>query len=475
MAAATGTMSVPAVYGRADTADTATLDVHVERYSAGAPQGHLILLAGGPGQDAASWRGDVAAFAAMMGEDFCIYLMDHRGLGKSSRPFSRDSTEWQTRLGERMHEAGMDPAWFSISNAARDVASLARLVRANCPESRRIVLLGVSYGGLLAARAVAIRPALFDWLLLDSPSMLEGRFARDKDESFWTGCLRNRTCRKFAHSKRLIRRVYDRVARGTRRNACVRQAERAGEARIVDFLRPFLHDTIPDAGASASAESRVHPAMLVVPFVLQAYQCPDARLFARSILRKMVKLRGPLEGRGEARDGSYGAVNSFINNYIVCSEIFGFAHRRAPAQCTDDSSPVSVADQCCLYNHYREACGRLREHCYGPDEYAANPISTDRTKIVLLLGSMDLKTPPRPAHDWLSGVRAAAKIMLAFNTLGHSLLPEAPCAALLFRVIREESPLGDLRTCVRRANEQGLDWSFSEEYTFAAQWWTGLH
>ena len=154
-----------------------TIPLFVRRYlpqprGAGQSKGQLWLIPGGPGQGGA----EIAPMASMFkDEPYTIVIADHRGTGRSAflgcpDAESTDSpggpkiilSEWpgciQHLEREWTHE-GLHG--FSTTNAARDVRFVASRIKkeevgSNPDADYKVVLLGSSYGTLVAGRAVLI-------------------------------------------------------------------------------------------------------------------------------------------------------------------------------------------------------------------------------------------------------------------------------------------------------------------------------
>lgn len=451
-----GYLSVSKYYSQtSQLANSDKIRIYVERHQHlhVVPKSHLIMLAGGPGQKSTVWKDELPYFAKLAGPQTAFYVLDHRGLGKSA-PFCSDLDDnWQHR-GTYLND---DPRYISTTNAAHDVARLAVAIRRQSNGPVRLALLGVSYGGLWAARVVTIYPRLFDWLLLDSPSQVRGRFSSRNDGAFWKNCLRSGTCQRLIGSKRRARKIYKSLLQGKRRNRCTRQLKGKMEA----ILRPALR------GIEVSERGNVHSSMLAVPFMLHAYKCRHPHIFKRQILPQMRQLAIKSELSVEGLNNHFG-LNDFANAYLCVGELYDYSGTK-PRQCKH--GPKSLTDQCTNYRQYRQAYRRLRHRMYKRDKHHENHINTDKTRIVVLLGGMDLVTPPLSTHKWLKHVSAPQLLTLTFDKLGHGIAPFAPCLSHLFNYISGDSiALKHLQKCIRKENRRKLDWRFSKELRFARRW-----
>lgn len=446
-----GIMSAPAIH---NDKNSPRLHIYLERYTTGSTfntADSLILLAGGPGQKASVWHDDLETFTKSVGT---VYLMEQRGVGSSSRLCGTFDDSWKVSF-----EPSMDPKWFSISSAANDVVMLGRKLQRR---GQNVSILGVSYGGLLAARAVTIAPQVFEWLIMDSPSMIKDRFSVENDQHFWQNCLDDNTCRRKIGSVKAIRRAYHLIVSGRKTNECTKIV-----ADIPNFLSPFLKGSVVDSGKSDR-----HPAMLTVPFILNILHCKDPEYFRKHIYRPMRNNRKS-EFIGEGRHPF--SVHNLHNSYICAAEIFEYPE--PPREC-QAGGKGGLADQCANWEHYLRAFHILQSHLYPLDRHRFNPIKTEHTRVVVLSGGMDLVTPPRPTIEWLKTVEAPLKVALLYKTMGHGLTPNAPCLKYLFELIGskdDERPLlRKLVRCIQKRKCTRLDWSMPGEYSFARHWWSKL-
>jgi pimeloyl-ACP methyl ester carboxylesterase len=167
--------------------DGETIELFVKRYRATSePRGQLWLLAGGPGGSGAEFDFQVfdepiQDFYPSFGEmapDLEIYLLDHRGTGRSSRlgcPSGEDPAgvsgryvaeeEWADCLTEVEGEWGPRLAGFTITEAATDLGMLVDRTRHG---DEPVFVYGVSYGTLWAQRYLHVFPRQASGVVLDS-------------------------------------------------------------------------------------------------------------------------------------------------------------------------------------------------------------------------------------------------------------------------------------------------------------------
>lgn len=450
-----GIMLVPQDYHRND--DKAC-HIYLERYykdhseKEGPELHHLILLAGGPGQSSRVWHHDLTKLSQLVTPNTVIYLVDVRGTGKSSKLFRARDRTW--RKG-RLYFSD-EPRNFSVNLAAQDIGQLGQHLQ----KMGKVSLLGVSFGGLVAARTVTIFPNLFERLIMDSPSMIEGRFKPENDLTFWQNCLDDRYCAGLIKSVDKIRMVYDNLITGKTKNECTEAMNRLGS--LADVLRPLLRGEIRvskhNKGAQRS-KSKTHPAQLVIPITLEAYHCKDPKWFKNRMLVLLHRINK--KGERSEGDGDSTIINDFYNTYTCCSEIFD--HRTFPREC--QQGPMTVTEQCSNWFHYQPLCERLQDHLYAPDRHQLNPIKSSKTIVIVLLGGMDLITPPLQTLNWLKGIQARKKYSFIYPNRGHGLIPGAICLEHLFRALDDLCAIATFKQCIKRETKSNrLDWTFIRDF-----------
>jgi pimeloyl-ACP methyl ester carboxylesterase len=182
-----------------------TISLFVKRYrGTSQPRGQVWLLGGEPGASSADLEDHVLdvpgvawgpTFLAMAPE-LEVYLLDHRGTGRSTRlgcqsAEARGSAggsritleEWPDCRDSLLAEWGAEGlGGFSITQAARDLGELVLLTR---HADEPVFIYGVSYGTLWAQRYLRLYPTQPTGLVLDSVSPLgERRFALGFDRDF---------------------------------------------------------------------------------------------------------------------------------------------------------------------------------------------------------------------------------------------------------------------------------------------------
>lgn len=155
------------------------IKVFVAGLGDGRAKTRLFMVQGGPGGSADG----ILFLAKMLREkrpDVDVMVIEHRGVGRSTRLACTTATDAGNVLGE---EAGacadeMKRTWgeglahFNTSNAARDLASVIQTLR---PAGTKAFVYGVSYGTYLVHRLLQIAPYAVDGAVLDSAVPPEGQ------------------------------------------------------------------------------------------------------------------------------------------------------------------------------------------------------------------------------------------------------------------------------------------------------------
>ena len=189
------------------------LPIFVSRHLAqsGAAKAQVWLLAGGPGGSGNAFKGFVEQFFAKALPDVDFYVLEHRGVGESSRlgcpveeaPASAGginitADEWPACLEAVKAKWADKLASFRTTNDAGD---LARLIERTREPNKGVFIYGVSYGTFRALRFLQTHPALVDGVILDSVAAPGVQFISQYDgqydpvgQKIATLCAADATC-----------------------------------------------------------------------------------------------------------------------------------------------------------------------------------------------------------------------------------------------------------------------------------------
>jgi pimeloyl-ACP methyl ester carboxylesterase len=161
-----------------DAPEGTKIDLFVKRLRAEAPSGRSMwILMGGPGQAGADGEG-IALVIQQRDPGLDMYLLDHRGVGLSTRLFCRQQeaplsdwgpsispSEWPACRDAMVARWGEGLRHFSTTGAAKD---LAAMIAATTSPGDRPFIAGFSYGTYWAARYLHFAPTQPAGVVLDS-------------------------------------------------------------------------------------------------------------------------------------------------------------------------------------------------------------------------------------------------------------------------------------------------------------------
>jgi pimeloyl-ACP methyl ester carboxylesterase len=240
-----------------------TINLWVKRYrGTSQPRGQVWLLAGGPGASSADFEDYVVDIPGVswgptflaMAPELEVYLLDHRGTGRSTRlgcpsAEARDSAggsritveEWPDCRDALLAQWGTEGlGGFNITQAARDLGELILLTR---HADEPVFIYAVSYGTLWAQRYLRLYPTQSTGVVLDSvfpPG--ERRFALGTDREFnqvgqrlFQYCGLDRDCSSHLGSDPWSRlaTLYQRIDLG---HCADLKLDRPGLRRLLGFL-----------------------------------------------------------------------------------------------------------------------------------------------------------------------------------------------------------------------------------------------
>jgi pimeloyl-ACP methyl ester carboxylesterase len=157
-----------------------TLPIFVSRYPAksGTAKAQLWLLQGGPGGSGDVFKQVIETFFASALPDVDFYVLEHRGVGESSRlgcPVEEDpkspegvtitQDEWPACIAALKAKWGDKLAHFTTTADAEDLAQLIERTR---EPNKKVFVYGGSYGTTRALRFLQLYPDMVDGVILDS-------------------------------------------------------------------------------------------------------------------------------------------------------------------------------------------------------------------------------------------------------------------------------------------------------------------
>jgi pimeloyl-ACP methyl ester carboxylesterase len=405
-------------------ASSQPIELFVKRYrNVPTPRGQLWLLSGGPGGSGADFESYVLDVTGQspypvfskMAPDLEVYLLDHRGTGRSTRlgcdaEESADSlggttitaTEWptcQASLVAQWGAAGL--AGFSISGAARDLGELVGRTRHG---TEPVFVYAVSYGTLWAQRYLAQFPDQPSGVVLDSicaPG--ECQFGLRFDQGFhqigqelFAACETDATC-----NAALAPDAWTRLG-------ALYQKLDTGYCAESGFDRTTLRESLGFLLTSWALRDYI-PAVLAR---LDRCNADDATALAY--------LLSALSADSSA-DTLYSQV---LNVHIVLSELM---ENPAP---TLAAVQASVAG---LYLSLDAGPGYVRVYEQGwptyPSDPAANQYAATSRPLLMLSGQLDPQTPPAVSEPIRAHYTAPNQTFVSVPYAAHCVLDQSPLTA----------------------------------------------
>jgi pimeloyl-ACP methyl ester carboxylesterase len=175
-------MNVPLDY---NAANGTQIRMFVKRFvkNVMAPKPALYMLMGGPGGSSEHLEVVANALHKLIGDQFDLYLPEHRGVGRSTRltcvapqaetigsegGITITDSEMVPCAAEFKYEYDTNTAKFSSPDAARDVVGLITTIKSQSAGAAQYIY-GVSYGTMWATRIMQLKPGdLISGVILDS-------------------------------------------------------------------------------------------------------------------------------------------------------------------------------------------------------------------------------------------------------------------------------------------------------------------
>ena len=264
-------------------------------------RGTILFLAGGPGESALSGGENLVSLFRRYAPNHDLLTFDQRGTGRSGglncKALAGRGSEAGV-FGRCGAELGPRRAFYRTSDTVEDIEAV-RTASGGGP----ISVLGVSYGGRVAAEYVRRYPTAVTRLVLDSPSTLAGTdpffLQRQRALPRVLRSICGRACRSFTRSPiadmaRVARRLAKRPLRtysvtpsGTRMEVRFSAADLYGLVSLSD-LDPVTRSRLPGAVAAARRG--------------------DGAPLARTLTSTISALGGPAQQAGPVSDALFAAT-----------------------------------------------------------------------------------------------------------------------------------------------------------------------
>ncbi|KAG1690053.1 hypothetical protein DVH05_001771 [Phytophthora capsici] len=473
-----------------------TIEVFVKRYPATSnpkTARNVWLLQGGPGSSSVSLETTTVDLQAKLGGAVNMYLMDHRGTGRSTRlscaagssPSGEVDEQNVGKCAQELMSKYGDMASFSTTSAAKDIATFM----SEYTNGEDTIVYGVSYGTMLGERLIHLDPPEVTGYVLDGIATSSGAQAHalpyytNWDSDF--GEVGDRFLAMSQKDGEIAARFNKTGLAGTIKHL-ITKFDKDPKSRCSLIVKALNNDT--DTGASNATETE--PASftlrralgmmlsdseirkLLPPVVYRLNRCADKDL---AILSRIIQvLRDTMSGKGE--DDAYDSPLLF--NVIMFSEMWQMPSPSVETlkkQFTDvlmsNGGIYVLTELYCAYSKEKSTtCSQFQT-----GKYDANPIIYDRDEywnkgaviptqasVLLLSGKLDGQTTHKYAEFLLDALQGDNKELVSFDHATHGTIvstplipddPESPnCGMeLLVSYIKNNGNLKKLdRSCVKK-------------------------
>ena len=393
-----------------------------------------------------------------------IYTVEHRGLGRSMplsngsesavlrRFAARNDNAWLLGLlGEKQSALGTGVPLVRIlraENASRDLIRAILLVNQQVAEaqSTRNYLYAVSYGTVIAQRAMQIRPDLFTAALLD------GLAAAEKvEESVKSDALIEEFCRSLPNCTALLQdngagSVRELLGRALdSQTPCTRyfrqRFSKTGKGSLCDVLHSTLNLVLLQSSRN-SLKGAIFPllsSMTTCSDEASFFQFADAlhAQLAQALPRQLPPVESvndqvPSAERIEANLN----VNELVFELVSAIERFNITESGVNV-CFQKQGPCPnwVFDPCHLFRKIYKRKEELfhLNHTLPRLSLSGSPLICPKTRVLVLAGSLDFQTPTYLTRGIVDNQIQAQRLeYLEFFGRGHGIFGFGECDVDIF-------------------------------------------
>ncbi|KAG1683004.1 hypothetical protein DVH05_009456 [Phytophthora capsici] len=485
-----------------------TIEVFVKRYPAatGNPKTarNVWLLQGGPGISSVSLEPYAVEFQTKLGGTVNIYIMDHRGTGRSTRLSCSAATKLESSLwGSDVEAANVgkcaqelsakygDMASFSTTSAAKDVATFM----GEHTNGEDTIVYGGSYGTMLGERLIHLNPPEVTGYVLDGIAASMG--ARSNEFPYYSnwdtdfGIVADRFLAMCEEDEEIAARFKKKGLTGTIKHL-IAQFDKDPDspcASITNTLYNSTDSTGTGTGTTSNGTEAEPPSFilrrvlgtmmsdpemrkLIPPVVYRLDRCGDKDL---AILNRVIQvLQDSMNTKVE--DETYQSLLLF--NVIIYSEMWQTPSpsvetikKRFTDVLMSDTGIYSSTELYCAYSKEKsKTCNQFQT-----GKYDANPIIYERDEywnksatiptqasVLLLSGKLDGQTTHKYAELLLDALQGDNKELITFNHASHvavastQMIPGDPSSPtcgleLLVSYIKNGGNLKKMdRSCVKK-------------------------
>jgi pimeloyl-ACP methyl ester carboxylesterase len=424
-----------------------TIGIFVKRIGPSQGTKQVWMLNGGPGASGAAFEALAQPFEENL-PDATLYLMDHRGVGRSQRlgcSAEEENTlsgqliamdEWDACLADLDEEWGASLAHFSTTQAARD---LGEIINATREEGQEVHIWGGSYGSFWAQRYLSIYP--------EQPSAvtIKGIVPPDPDGRTYD--------RDFDQTTR------DYLAHCDQDPECARHLGGDVAARTLELYAALDSGHCPEAksmGLTPRGMRSLFGGWMTWSWYLRALIPPIVYRLERCSLEDLQAIAhlGARLSSGDSEDPNDRLRSAVIGMHISISEIASGPF--------DIPTALEEAKNTIAGFEFGKRMALLSDKWprYQPDEYWGDFAETD-VPILMIQGALDPATPARYTERVKEHYIAPNQRYVLLPGAGHSFDVPAPSAprgcplALWMKFV--EDPQSELHGCAEEVPEIRFD------------------
>eukprot|EP00644_Phytophthora_capsici_P008988 jgi/Phyca11/525996/estExt2_fgenesh1_pm.C_PHYCAscaffold_60072 len=443
-----------------------TIEVFVKRYPAttGNPKTarNVWLLQGGPGVSTVPMESTAVAIQTKLEGAVNMYLMDHRGTGRSTRlscsaATKLNSTLWGSdveapnvgKCAQELISKYGDMASFSTTSAAKDIATFM----GEHTNGEDTIVFGWSYGTMLGERLMHLDPPEVTGYVLDGIAASMG--ARTTEFPYYSnwdsdfGEVADRFLAMSQEDEEIAARFKKKGLAETIKHL-ITQFDKDPESPCSAKAKTLYNNTAIDTSSATEAEPpsfalrRALGTMLsdsdmrkiVPPVVYRLNRCADKDL---AILDRVIQvLQESMNTKVE--DETYQSLLLF--NIIIFSEMWqipspsvGAIKKRFTDVLMSDSGIYTSTELYCAYSKEKsKTCSQFQT-----GKYDANPITYDRDEywnksaviptqasVLLLSSKLDGQTTHKYAELLLDAFKGDNKELITFEHATHGTIMSTP-------------------------------------------------
>lgn len=424
---------------------------------------NIWFIPGGPGQSSQTLEAFMDAFIKYSPANTCIYAVDHRGLGKSTplanesevrllKQSTKDPSVLVKILDKKQRQLGLLAPLtrvLRVENVARDLLKAVTMVkRQDSPAKSRNFLFSVSYGTVIARRALQIGPDVFESAILDGFAAIERiEHSNEADRALQEFCDMTPSCKNqlndisVAKDKIKIRKLIPRILTSGP-NHCISHFQTVlSNHGLCGGLHAMLN--------SALTQDETIVKVSILRMILEMISCKDYDGFVAIFQALEGRLRGTshkqsvavLTSKTPAPQSNHTfSVNelvfeviSALERYDVTSRSIDICFNKKHTIQGDDSSicPSRLFDPCRFFQTTFDRKMALAEYAGSlPETSIRNPeIISNSTRIIVLAGLVDFSTPTLLSREiFKQFIFAPSKTFYEFSGVGHGIFgSEAKC------------------------------------------------